>query len=214
ALVRYGTAFKPEHLVIVGGSYIGLEFAQMYRRFGSRVTVVEMGNRLIARDDDDVSAEIKRILEAEGVDVRLNAECIAFAKRGDGVAVTVEFGRPHVRDRQIWGELVPYDKVWRTGADEATTISFAEPVTVEGQPLDAGTYSLFTIPGEGKWTVIFNRKANQWGAYKYDAGEDALRVLVMPRTLEHVEVMDFEIDGADVVLRWADLAVPFTVAAP
>lgn len=132
----------------------------------------------------------------------------------DGVAVTVEFGRPHVRDRQIWGELVPYDKVWRTGADEATTISFAEPVTVEGQPLDAGTYSLFTIPGEGKWTVIFNRKANQWGAYKYDAGEDALRVLVMPRTLEHVEVMDFEIDGADVVLRWADLAVPFTVAAP
>jgi pyruvate/2-oxoglutarate dehydrogenase complex dihydrolipoamide dehydrogenase (E3) component len=82
--------FLPEHLVIVGGSYIGLELAQMYRRFGSRVTVVEMGDRLIARDDDDVSAEVKRILEAEGVDVRLNAECIAFAERGDGVAVTVD----------------------------------------------------------------------------------------------------------------------------
>jgi pyruvate/2-oxoglutarate dehydrogenase complex dihydrolipoamide dehydrogenase (E3) component len=78
----------PEHLVIIGGSYIGLEFAQMYRRFGSRVTVVEMGDRLIARDDADVSAEVKEILEAEGVEVRLNAECVALAKRGDGVAVT------------------------------------------------------------------------------------------------------------------------------
>ncbi|MEO1368564.1 MAG: DUF2911 domain-containing protein, partial [Acidobacteriota bacterium] len=132
----------------------------------------------------------------------------------DGVAVALEYGRPHVRDRQIWGELVPFDKVWRTGADEATTISFSEDVTVEGQPLEAGTYSLFTIPGEGKWTVIFNRKAEQWGAYKYEAGEDALRVLVVPRPVEHVEVMDFHIDGAEVVLRWAKLAVPFTVAKP
>ena len=80
--------FLPDHLVIIGGSYIGLEFAQMYRRFGSRVTVVEMGDRLIARDDEDVSAAVKEILEAEGVEVRLNAECVALAKRGDGVAVT------------------------------------------------------------------------------------------------------------------------------
>ena len=80
--------FLPDHLVIIGGSYIGLEFAQMYRRFGSRVTVVEMGDRLIARDDEDVSAAVKEILEAEGVEVRLNAECVALAKRGDRVAVT------------------------------------------------------------------------------------------------------------------------------
>ncbi len=80
--------FLPDHLVVIGGSYIGLEFAQMYRRFGSRVTVVEMGDRLIARDDEDVSAAVKEILEAEGVEVRLNAECVALAKRGDGVAVT------------------------------------------------------------------------------------------------------------------------------
>ena len=78
----------PEHLVIVGGSYIGLEFAQMYRRFGSRVTVVEMGDRLIGRDDEDVSAAIKEILENEGVEVRLGARCIAVAKRGDRIAVT------------------------------------------------------------------------------------------------------------------------------
>jgi pyruvate/2-oxoglutarate dehydrogenase complex dihydrolipoamide dehydrogenase (E3) component len=81
--------FLPEHLVIIGGSYIGLEFAQMYCRFGSRVTVVEMMERLIPRDDEDVSAEVKRILENEGVEVRLKAECIAFAKRGNRVAITV-----------------------------------------------------------------------------------------------------------------------------
>jgi pyruvate/2-oxoglutarate dehydrogenase complex dihydrolipoamide dehydrogenase (E3) component len=77
-------------LVIVGGSYIGLEFAQMYRRFGSRVTVVEKGNRLIARDDEDVSATVKEILEAEGIDIRLNAECMTAEKRGDGVAINVD----------------------------------------------------------------------------------------------------------------------------
>ena len=80
--------FLPEHLIVVGGSYIGLEFAQMYRRFGSKVTVVEMGDRLIARDDEDVSAAVKEILEAENVDIRLGAECIAFEKRGDQVAMT------------------------------------------------------------------------------------------------------------------------------
>jgi pyruvate/2-oxoglutarate dehydrogenase complex dihydrolipoamide dehydrogenase (E3) component len=80
--------FLPEHLVIVGGSYIGLEFAQMYRRFGSRVTVVEMGPRLIGREDEDVSAAVKDILENEGIEMRLGAECIGLAKRGGQVAVT------------------------------------------------------------------------------------------------------------------------------
>ncbi len=81
--------FLPEHLVIVGGSYIGLEFAQMYRRFGSMVTVIEMGPRLIGREDDEVSAAIKDILEREGIAFRLNAKCIALARRGSGVAVEV-----------------------------------------------------------------------------------------------------------------------------
>ncbi len=78
----------PEHLLIIGGSYIGLEFAQMYRRFGSRVTVVEMGDRLIARDDEDVSAAVKEILENEGIDVRLAAECVGLEQRGGEVALT------------------------------------------------------------------------------------------------------------------------------
>ncbi len=80
----------PEHLVVIGGSYIGLEFAQMYRRFGSRVTVMERGGRLISRDDEDISAEVKRILEAEGIEVRLNAACIAVAKREGQVVVTAD----------------------------------------------------------------------------------------------------------------------------
>ena len=80
----------PEHLIIIGGSYIGLEFAQMYRRFGSQVTVVEMADRLIRRDDEDVSQAVKEILEAEGVTVRLNAECIGASKQGDQVSVSVD----------------------------------------------------------------------------------------------------------------------------
>jgi pyruvate/2-oxoglutarate dehydrogenase complex dihydrolipoamide dehydrogenase (E3) component len=81
--------FLPEHLVIVGGSYIGLEFAQMYRRFGSRVTVIEMAPRLIGREDEDVSNTIREILEAEGIAFRLNATCVGGARRGEGVAVNV-----------------------------------------------------------------------------------------------------------------------------
>jgi len=80
----------PRHLVIVGGSYIGLEFGQMYRRFGSEVTIVEMKPRLISREDEDVSAAVREIVERDGVAVRLNAECITLAKRGDGIAVTVD----------------------------------------------------------------------------------------------------------------------------
>lgn len=79
--------FLPEHLVIVGGSYIGLEFAQMYRRFGSRVTIVEMGPRLISREDEEISAAIEAILKAEGIDVRANAKCLSVKAAGDGIAV-------------------------------------------------------------------------------------------------------------------------------
>ena len=88
--------FLPEHLVIVGGSYVGLEFAQMYRRFGSRVTVIEMGPRLVGREDEDVAAAIQAILEAEGIAFRLNAQCLAVRRLGDGVAVHLKCAEePH-----------------------------------------------------------------------------------------------------------------------
>jgi len=129
-----------------------------------------------------------------------------------GVAVTVEYGRPLVNGREIWGKLVPYGRVWRTGADEATTITFSKDVSVEGQRLAAGTYALFTIPGESEWTVIFNRTARQWGAYEYDAGADALRVTVAPESGEHVEALDFVVEGERVVVRWEKARVGFRVA--
>jgi hypothetical protein len=131
----------------------------------------------------------------------------------DGVNVTLEYGRPKVKDRVIWGGLVPFDKVWRTGADEATTFTISKDVSVEGKPLPAGTYSLFTIPGEAEWTVIFNKVAKQWGAFRYDKDQDALRVNVKPVEAEHVEEMTFQIEGNKVVLRWEKLSISFVVSA-
>jgi pyruvate/2-oxoglutarate dehydrogenase complex dihydrolipoamide dehydrogenase (E3) component len=95
--------FLPKHLVVVGGSYIGLEFGQMFRRFGSEVTVVEMGPRLIGREDEDVSTAVREILEHEGVQVRLNAKCIGFAKRGDGIAANLDCaeGAPQVQGTHV-----------------------------------------------------------------------------------------------------------------
>jgi len=130
----------------------------------------------------------------------------------EGVDVTLEYGRPNVKSRAIWGGLVPYDQVWRTGANEATTITISQDVVVEGKELTAGTYGLFTIPGESEWVVIFNKVPNQWGAMKYDEAEDALRVTVEPTEAEFVEAMEFEIDGSEVVLRWESLAVPVTIS--
>jgi hypothetical protein len=130
-----------------------------------------------------------------------------------GVTVVVEYGRPSVNGRAIWGALVPYGQVWRTGADEATTITFDQAVAIEGQPLAAGTYSLFTIPGQTEWTVIFNKTAQQWGAFKYDAAQDALRVKVKPAAHDHVEALDFVVEGDTLVLRWEKVAVPVRIAA-
>lgn len=130
----------------------------------------------------------------------------------DGVTITLEYGRPKVKGRTIWGELVPYGKVWRTGADEATTITFSADVEIGGQKLAAGTYALFTEPGEQDWTVIFNKVAKQWGSFRHDAGQDALRVTVAPKPIgEHVEEMEFVIVDSWVALQWEKLAVPFEV---
>ena len=129
-----------------------------------------------------------------------------------GVEVTLEYGRPNVKGREIWGGLVPWGKIWRTGADEATTISFSADVMIGGEKLAAGTYGLFTVPGKDSWEFVFNSVAEQWGAYEYSAGKDVLRVTAEPREAEHVEAMEFVIDGSSVVLRWEKLAVGFEVS--
>src|SRR5690349_20026562 len=107
--------------------------------------------------------------------------------------ITIKYSRPGVKGRTIWGDLVPYDKVWRTGANEATTISFSDDVKIEGQKLPKGTYSLHTIPGADQWTINFNGVADQWGSYSYDQAKDVLRVNVKPQPAPMIERLMFEI---------------------
>lgn len=129
------------------------------------------------------------------------------------VKVVLNYGSPSVMGRKIWGGLEPYDEIWRTGANAATTISFSKDVTIEGQALQAGKYALFTIPGETAWTIIFNRNPDQFGAYEYKASEDVLKVVVSPLALENqIEEMEFIATDEAVLLRWDQLAVPFKVA--
>lgn len=133
--------------------------------------------------------------------------------------VTVNYSRPSVKGRAIWGDLVPYDKVWRTGANEATTISFSDDVAINGQKLAKGTYSLHTIPGKDSWTIIFNSVADQWGSYSYDQSKDALRVTAKPVKAPFTEFLTFEFpemslpDKATAQIRWENVAVPFTIDA-
>jgi hypothetical protein len=133
--------------------------------------------------------------------------------------ITVKYSSPAVKGRKIWGELVPYGQVWRTGANEATTITFSKDVTVEGQKLKAGTYALFTVPGDKEWTVIFNNTAKQWGAFKYDQTQDALRVKVKPMvtpTMNERMKIDVKPKGKTagvVTIMWENMAVPFNVKA-
>lgn len=140
----------------------------------------------------------------------------ASGKIGD-VTVTINYSSPGVKGRTVWGELVPYGEVWRTGANEATVIKFDQPVLVEGKKLDAGEYALFTIPEKDEWTIIFNKEPKQWGAFKYDASKDALRVKVKPaKSDKSNERMLFEVKGKDrnagnVVLLWENLMVPVSI---
>ena len=130
--------------------------------------------------------------------------------------IDISYSSPGVKGRQIWGGLVPHGQIWRTGANEATTIAFSTDVQVEGKPLPAGKYALFTIPAAEKWTVVFNRQGDQWGAFDHKPEEDALRVEIAPREAPLLERMAFAVKdvtdtSAVVELRWEKIAVPFTV---
>ena len=132
--------------------------------------------------------------------------------------VTIEYSRPGVKGRKIWGGLVPYSAVWRAGANEATKITFATDVKINGKKLKAGSYSFFAIPTKDKWTIIFNKVADQWGAFEYNDVEDALRVEVTKENENGCwqEWLAYTItktsDTTAVVrLEWEKLKVPFTV---
>ena len=130
--------------------------------------------------------------------------------------ITINYHRPLANGRQVWGKLVPYGQVWRAGANENTTITFSDPVTIEGQTLDKGTYGLHMIPGETEWTIIFSRTSTAWGSFTYKQDDDALRVKVKSQSAEMHDALaydfdDVKADSAAVTMRWENVAVPFKV---
>lgn len=127
--------------------------------------------------------------------------------------ITINFGSPAVKGRKIWGGLEPFEKVWRAGANNATTFATDKDIKVEGKLLPAGTYSFFLIPREsGTWTAIFNKEPKQWGAMKYDSEKDQLRVEVKPKELaETQERLIYKITGKGFSLDWDKVSVPVSV---
>jgi len=150
------------------------------------------------------------------LDLPRDSQHSAVTQRIGITDITISYSRPLVKGRPIWGKLVPYNEVWRTGANENTIVKFTDDVTIEGKPLAKGTYALFTIPGENQWTVIFSKVHTAWGSFTYNQADDALRVTVKPQATELHEAMTFDFDdvkadSAVATLRWEKVAVPFKV---
>ena len=131
--------------------------------------------------------------------------------------VSVIYQRPNMKGRTIFGGLVPYDQIWRTGANNATNITFQDEVKIQGNTLPAGTYALFTLPGKTEWTIIFNSNAKQWGAYTYNKEDDILRIKVKPELLQN-NVESFTINFEEVndqsmltALTWEKTKVSFLI---
>ncbi|MEZ5425857.1 MAG: DUF2911 domain-containing protein [Pyrinomonadaceae bacterium] len=130
--------------------------------------------------------------------------------------ISIVYHRPNVNEREIWGKLVPYGEVWRTGANEATIFEVSNDVMINGQKLPKGKYSLHTIPEKDQWTIIFNKTWDQWGSFNYKADDDQLRVTVKPMASDFKETMTIGVENvdkttADVVISWEKMRVPFKV---
>jgi len=160
----------------------------------------------------------KRKDEMTNKENRVSPQATATATIGTNT-ITVNYSSPAVKGRPIWGALVPYGEVWRTGANEATTVTFTQDVTIQGQTLSAATYSFFTIPTDTTWTIIFNNEETQWGAFKYDQSDDALRIQVTPvptevltENLTFTVVADAQPNTGIIRLNWEKLQIdcPFS----
>jgi tetratricopeptide (TPR) repeat protein len=131
--------------------------------------------------------------------------------------VSVQYHTPSVKGREIWGKLVPFGKVWRTGANEATLVTFSDDVVVQGEKLKAGTYSLFTIPeSHDNWTIIFNKNPNQWGAFDYKESEDVLRVPVQAIPGDFHETLFFSFTNikptsGELNINWEKIRIPIRI---
>lgn len=151
------------------------------------------------------------------LDLPLRSQYAEVTQRIGVTDITIKYSRPLVNNRKIWDGLVPYGKVWRTGANTNTTITFSTPVTIEGKLLEKGTYGLHTIPNAGEWIIIFSRNSTSWGSFTYDEAEDALRVNVKtkPADMHNALTLEFDElqpDSAVIKLKWEKIEVPFKVA--
>jgi len=130
--------------------------------------------------------------------------------------IKIVYHRPGVKGRKIWGDVVPYNTVWRTGANENTVISFSDPVKINGMDLAAGAYGLHMIPTEKDWTIIFSKNSTSWGSFFYDQTEDALRVGATPKSVDHTEWLEYGFknlsrNSATIILQWEKLSIPLDV---
>ncbi|WGQ08796.1 DUF2911 domain-containing protein [Pedobacter gandavensis] len=143
-------------------------------------------------------------LQAQGIKIPQASSAQTITQSFGLGKINVSYSRPNTKGRKVFGGMEPFDKVWRTGANSATSITFSDPVKIGGQELAAGTYGLFTIPGKDEWTVIFNKDSKQWGAYEYKEAEDVLRIKVKPVKLKE-KVETFTIQFANVYPTTAQL---------
>jgi len=129
----------------------------------------------------------------------------------DGVTVTVNYGQPSARGRKIMGALVPYGKIWRTGANATTSIEFSDAVKIDGKAVAKGKYGLYTIPGESEWTIMINKDI-KWGSDEYTEKQDVVRVKAKPaKTASFVEAFTIAVEKNMVVMRWENTEVAFKV---
>lgn len=165
-----------------------------------------------------VSAQFKNGSQATQITLPTISQHAVVTQQIGLTSVTINYHSPLVGGRRLWGAgPVPYDRVWRAGANQNTTISFSEDVAIEGKPLAAGTYGLHMIPTADQWTIIFSKNSTSWGSFSYDEKEDALRVQVKPHEAEFRESLaytfdDIKPDSSSATMRWEKLAVPFRVS--
>ena len=152
-------------------------------------------------------------LHAQDKATRPSPPAKATGTSAKGATITIDYSQPSVKGRMIGKEIAPYGEVWRTGANEATTFEVNKDVTINGKPLKAGKYGLYSIPGENEWTIIFNKRNNLWGSNGYSEADDALRITAKPeKSTSMMEKMTFSVgDAGKVKLSWSDVAVNFTV---
>ncbi|MDX1760989.1 MAG: DUF2911 domain-containing protein [Christiangramia sp.] len=176
-----------------------------------------IANPASAQEDDKVNFS-KEELKFSKMDASPMDQAM-YRDQNDVAVARVIYSRPQKRNREIFGKLIPYGEIWRTGANEATEITLYKDMKVADAMIKAGTYSLYTIPGEKEWTVILNNKINTWGAYEYSEKEDKVRIQVpvrqAPNTIEALSMAFQEANnGADLIIGWDDsyIKVPFKSA--